>query len=593
MLADFKSIKNRRLSTMYPVSWLLMAAALYLGLLPFPWSTLPGHGLSLTLNILAWMWLSLVGALLLINSNENRIRGGRIALSLLAGCTLMSLPLIWTDADAIVLSLSRIAGIWALAIFFILMLQFPLRGDLRRGLYAIIVCAGLVQVCLSMWQVIYPLSAGDYLFYSFRGANGRPLGSLLHVNLLGSFLATGMGCALWLLLTARGHITSFAMMLCAALLCAGVVMTESRSAWIAASMIGLFMLMGFATRKRRLLATVIFFLTVGVLVGQECLSLRPGDLNSFTAVDYPATAADIRPTDVSERLDLHRINSGEERIAMLRGTSEIIRSHPLIGTGLSSFEIRFPEYLARSGIDNPFTVSVPFPHNEMLYVWSEGGVLAVAGLLIWFGVWLIPFRYPLKNRKLSLTACRGALTLPIVIHIMLEYPLYQSTVHALTLLLLVRLALPVMPVRRCKMHCYKGVRIAGLGVSIACLTFMASALQSARMLQEAESFRLIDGTPLQQVMNPFAQPARLRFDNAVHALMQFNLTQNHEWLAVFHLQASAWLRHHNDANMTASMMQLAVMRNDGATAEKWRLRGCLSFPRDPRFQCQPIHSDRK
>ncbi|OUC39420.1 putative membrane protein [Enterobacter sp. J49] len=593
MLNELKTFTTRRINVLYAASWLVMATVLYLGILPLPWVTLPGQGLSLTLNILVWMWLSIAGAMLLLKSNMCRIRGGRLAVFLLAGCTLMSLPLIWTATGSILLSLYRLTGLWALAFFFILLMQFPLRGCLRRGLYAIVVFACLVQVFLSVWQIVFPLSAGEHLFYSFRGANGRPLGSLLHVNLLGSFLTTGLGCALWLALTARSYAFSMAMMLCACVLCAGVVITESRSAWLAAFVICPFLLMGFAKYKPRLLIGVILFLSAGILAGHVGLSLRPVDLNSLMVPEISTTSADYRPTDVSERLDLHRHHSGQERIAMLRGTIEIIKAHPLTGTGLSSFEVRFPEYLAQSGVDNPFTVSVPFPHNEILYVWSEGGVIALTGLLIWLGVWLIPFHSLLNRRRISLTACRGALTLPIMIHIMLEYPLYQSMIHAFTLLLLVRLALPVTFVRSATRFAHKSVRIAGLGVSAACMTFMITGLQSSRMIQEAESFRLMDDMPLQQVMNPFAQPERLRFDNAVYALVQYNFTQNHDWLNVFQRQASQWLQHHNDASMTASMIQLAEMRNDGATAEKWRLRACLSFQRDPRFDCSSSSSNRK
>ncbi|WP_185812858.1 Wzy polymerase domain-containing protein [Enterobacter sp. WCHEn045836] len=568
----------------YTVASLMLFALLYIGILPWPWTTLPGRGLSLTLNLLVWSWTSVFCILLLLFPGMRHFRGKRTAMYLLAGCFLMSLPLIWS-ADSASLALYRLAGLWAFAAFFILLMQFPVRGGLRRGFYIIVVIAGLIQVLLSVWQIVFPFSAGEYLYYSFRAANGRPLGSLLQVNLLGSFLATALVCALWLAMNTRTVVRRIVFFLAVTILCAGVTLTESRTAWLAAFVTSVVLLSGIVPVKKNVRITAALFLAVGVIAGQGLLSQRPSDLSGFSAVAGAAESTDARPTNVGERLASNRQYSGTERTLMIRGALDMIKAHPLKGTGLASFEVRFPEYLNKGGYDTSFTVTVPFPHNEILYVWSEGGVLALGGLILWLWVWLAPFRGYFRNRRLSQSIGRGALTLPIMVHVMLEYPLYQSALHAITLLVMLRLAMPVQEKHTVGIPAMKVMGKGGLVLCLASVVFMVTGLQSAQKIKEAESFRLMDPVLLDEVINPYAQPERLLFDRAVSGLVQFNMTQNYGFLSVFYDSAEKWLRNHNDANMTASMMQISTMNENNVLAEKWRKRGCLSFRQDPRFKC--------
>ncbi|MHA6679787.1 PglL family O-oligosaccharyltransferase [Enterobacter cloacae] len=571
----------------YAMASLVLFALLYIGILSWPWATLPGRGLSLTLNLLVWIWIAIFSLLLLQYPGLRHLRGKRTAMILLAGSFLMSFPLTWSGGSAS-LSLHRLAGIWALAAFFILMMQFPVRGDLRRGFYSIITVAGLIQVLLSVVQIVSPSVAGEYLSYSFGAANGRPLGSLLQVNLLGSFLATALVCALWLAMNARTMVRGCLFFLAVAILCAGVTLTESRTAWLAAFVTTVILLSGIVPAKKNVRIAAVVFLAAGIIAGQGVLSQRPSDL---TAVPNAVESKDVRPTNVGERLSYNRHYSGAERRAMFSGTLDMIKAHPLKGSGLASFESRFPEYLSKGGHNNPFTVTVPFPHNEILYVWSEGGVLALGGVILWLWVWLAPFRNYFHNRKLSQTIGRGTLTIPIMLHVMLEYPLYQSAIHSVTLLVLLRLAMPVQGKNLVDRTTMKIMMKGSVIVCLATVAFMVTGLQSAQKIKEAESFRLMDPVLLDEVINPYAQPGRLLFDRAVSGLVQFNMTQNYDLIPAFYNNAEKWLRHHNDANMTVSMMQIATMNKNYALAEKWRKRGCLSYRQDPRFKCQAVTTD--
>ncbi|MFQ9621647.1 MAG: Wzy polymerase domain-containing protein [Enterobacteriaceae bacterium] len=85
-----------------------------------------------------------------------------------------------------------------------------------------------------------------------------------------------------------------------------------------------------------------------------------------------------------------------------------------------------------------------YPHNDLLFWWVEGGAVALLGLLVLgvSGFWLL-LRRP-GVRQLALLAC----LMPILLHTQLEYPLYQSPVHWLLVLILVTWPIAVHPANR-------------------------------------------------------------------------------------------------------------------------------------------------
>lgn len=573
--------------------WPFLALLSLILLLSLPWSTLPGPGLTVTLNLLVWLWVSVVTLILIGCLRRHRLQGGKITVWLVSGGVLMTLPLGWTPHFLQTDALYRIAALWTMAGFLWLLLQYPLRGAARRRIYALVALAGVIQVLLSIWQLLWPNLAGAWLGYDFLSANGRPLGSLLQVNLLGSWIATSLACAVWLSLSASGASGRRWASGCSVLLSAGLMLTQSRSA-LAGGGLATACLLAFAYRNfyRRRAFMAALCIAAGLIIGQIGLQLRPPLLTSVATAAASKTLADARPDNVDERLDWNRRRSGEERQLMLAGAADIISRHPLAGSGMGSFETEFPQALLRRGIANPFTVTVMHPHNELLYVWSEGGIAALGGLLFWLAIWWQPFR---GRRALRLTGSsavtsRGALTLPLMFHVMTEFPLWLSAGHAVLLLLLIRLALPICATRRSGSNKTPGtVRHSAAAmvaaISLAGMLFIATGLQSAFWLRDAESFEMRDSTPFTRMTNPYAQPDRLLFDTSVNALMEFQQTRHPQWLRQFKRDAEKWLAHHNDANLTATMMQLAEMQQHPDKVKYWRWRGCLSFARDPRFTC--------
>lgn len=580
------NIKKHWQDVIFPALFLLLLI-LYLGIAVFPWSTLPGTGLNSTSNMLTWIWCAVFALCFIPVIWRRTIRRGNNARYLLIGSTLMSLPLLWTPAEMQLGALYRLLGLWALAGFLLLLIQYPIRGDQRRAIYALLIFASVVQTALALGQVLVPEWLWKGFNYDFIASEGRPLGSFKQVNILASFLATGLLCAVWLRLSGSDRhrtVLNFS----ALFITVGLVFTQSRSMWLAA-LLGVGIIMLISPAPGRVRHTTLVVLVIGIAAGKVGLQYRPDSLIS-TQENHPV---DVRPMNTQARLDWNKRQSTNERIYLAKGAWELIKTSPLQGHGLNSFETAFPQALNRAGTANPFTVTVTHPHNEVLFVWAEGGISALAGLLLWGMVFAQPFKTFFSTPRWRVIA-RGTLMLPLVAHVMSEYPLYMSAVHGVTLMVLLWLSLPA----RNKKNILPGQSFARnrfvLGGAILCsictIGFMATGLKSSEYIREAEQFSLRYSPPLYQMSNVWAQPERLEFDRAVNALAGFSATRRTEWLAVFQRNAARWLMVHNDANLMNSMLQVVRFQKDSEAEKYWQKRACLSFPHDERFACRNTSS---
>jgi len=251
-----------------------------------------------------------------------------------------------------------------------------------------------------------------------------------------------------------------------------------------------------------------------------------------------------------------------------------------LGAGAGSFESVWPDALASTGQVSSFEHTVTHPHNEILFVLAEGGIVALSGLVLFAGIFCIPL---IKGSHRSRTI--WALTLPIALHCMTEYPFYLSAVHAVIFLLLLRLSWPVrlLKLREVSLSLKRFILIAVGGLCLWGMFFLHTAWQTRAILRTAERSGLTDTELLKDVPNSFAQYDRLQFNRCVSELMAFNQSRKTAHLNQFERCASSWLHVHNDANMTASLITIAKSKGDLEAAEKWRIRGHRDFPFDPRF----------
>ncbi|HEC2037744.1 TPA: O-antigen ligase family protein [Klebsiella oxytoca] len=369
-------------------------------------------------------------------------------------------------------------------------------------------------------------------------------------------------------------------------ICAALTLTQSRTGVLGLTLTSL--LVALADRKRlrgRPLAVLcrIIFLT-SLLVwcfGISLWAMPSGD-----------------PVDLTHEM------SNRERLLMLDGATRMVATHPLTGYGLGSFESVFPKVMVDAGLQMK-SDTVTHPHNEILYVASEGGVVALAGLLILGGVWFWPLVWRLyyaplhgmcpdtgrwlSGRKgLSSSGWLLPLTgLPVVVHIMLEYPLYLSAPHLLLLLLLFRIGLPEAGLHMCRLPaCIHLFVLPLLMVVIAgILSILQAGFTTQRALSRAEAEMNQGLLPVlpSSGWQTLTQAERLELDQHMLSALTPGFLQRPEDTAAFWLWGQRWLAVHNDAEVSAAMMLIAQHRGDSASEERLRVNAARVFVNDPRF----------
>jgi len=139
----------------------------------------------------------------------------------------------------------------------------------------------------------------------------------------------------------------------------GLVLTWSRGAWLAA-VLGLAVLLSTASIRRIWPGLLVTFVTLGVRA-------------PFVAPRWSWHLGRLRDIAVTE--------GPFSRTAVWRVVPRIVASHPILGTGLSTFQFEYERYREQYRAV-PFA---PFAHNLFLNFAAETGVLGLAALFFVLG----------------------------------------------------------------------------------------------------------------------------------------------------------------------------------------------------------------
>lgn len=545
-------------SLRYPAAYkgltLLLALWLCAGMLVY----LPdngGSGLALPFNILCWivMATSVVWLTVTLPSNLLRICWRKSGLWLLpCGAFFWSLPLLWSPTPALMrFSLAHVIALWGFLGLLWLFLRVPFSERRLQCWLRIIGYAALLQAIWGFLQVVNLSPASEL-------AASRPTGIFQQANVLASFSATGLACLLservmikspprlldWLTVTALFFL-SFMLVLC-----------QSRAGWLGGIFSTLIICTASIRQRQRftLLLRQIMPLLIGVafaiawqrgLIDAGLQALIPG----FTGLHL-----------ADWFIEIDKAGSTHERLYILHTTWGLIKSHPFTGVGYGGFESAFAnETLATHGVFNEATLI--HPHNELLYAWAEGGIIAILGLLLMISGVL----YTLWKRGNRFWPA-VALLLPIAIHMNLEYPLYQSVPHGMVLIML--LSLVLRPSETENMSHTNSKFIATL--TRGCLLFFAlvvvalmlCALQTQQTLIQFERqnlypFALQETSSDSPFWFPASQANRIDYDKHVALLIRYNLTHEEYLLVQFEQWAQGYLKQHNDPNIMQSRILIA------------------------------------
>lgn len=250
----------------------------------------------------------------------------------------------------------------------------------RRWLYNTILGAGAAVSALALLQyaglitLLLPVFPGyDQPAYSVFG----------NQDLLGGYTAFTLVLflSLWFRSKKRKRGFSLFQAMVFALLLAALIVSSSRSAWLAAALGGLSIILlpgGIQRLRRSLRARHRNALFLLLLVAMALLALSAAQL-------YERSAASFSEDDVG----------GHARLWFWAGAADMIRDHPWLGVGLGQFAYWSPSYQGRvlwaPGGETYYhnELHTDHAHGELLDWMSETGI---AGILCWIVFFILTFR---------------------------------------------------------------------------------------------------------------------------------------------------------------------------------------------------------
>ncbi|EOE5652241.1 Wzy polymerase domain-containing protein [Cronobacter sakazakii] len=428
----------------------------------------------------------------------------------------------------------------------------------RRTILVVVFVLALGQTTVSLLQVFCPPLAMRLYEYDWLRNHGRPYGIFQQVNLLASFLASGMGCGFLLLMQQRLRRN---VLLCTAglsLLTFVLVLNQSRAGAIGALLIVLCLA---ALLWRQHPARSAAALTLMII--------------SAASAWYITQHTTVLVNGVPYSLARSYGESTRERWQMLCITWHMIMLHPWAGWGYGTFEYAFSRFvLAHPEYGYTYSSIVTHPHNELLYAWFQGGVVALSGMLLLFAGWV----------KIVMSAWRqgrvqsgyALLIIPLLVHLNLEYPFYQSFVHFGLFILLLRLGIidkPHCQTQRAKLS----LRVTIAAAAAALMAFSLTALYAGYQLTMFERGHLAN-FPRPAPWYFALQGERAEFDENVSRLIDYNRTHNSADLDTFMSWAARYSLRHNDKNVWQSMIVITQSRGDNVTIARLRAQYNRLFP---------------
>ncbi|UAA39095.1 O-antigen ligase C-terminal domain-containing protein [Paraneptunicella aestuarii] len=457
--------------------WLPIPGFFLLGTLYYQ-PNMGGTGTDLPINLLGWMCFSISLAIGLWRLQQtNKLKFNRNLLFLGGLIAMLFIPFMYGNSNPQASTWFQILALPAIGLFLLLSQQFIVTRKTRHILMTGLSIAISAQVLLGLAQ----LYVMEHHF--------KPFGHFQQINLMGSYIMTGYASYLYLSLT---HRPRFPLLLIMALLSFGIGILSaelgSRGTVLAGIVISILCSWQILrTRQWHVLVLIVGF-ALGSIVGFTL---------GKSAIESTNTMA-------------HYQSDGEREI-LYPQVFELIEKNLITGVGYGNFEAAYTYLGAEKAIEtgNPKWVqhNMSHPHNELMFWFAEGGIVAGAaalGFFIAMIVWLMPY---FRRNQHSVIA----LFFPIALHALTEYPLQTSFTHLLVLLVLIRLFILSSAIQ--KQSTVKSIYIpsqiqtifrpVALFVLIGCVSFSLTGLHTINLVLEYELAAEKTPAPYLRIINPF------------------------------------------------------------------------------------------
>ena len=456
---------------------------------------------------------------------------------------------------------SGVILLFLMLVIWLAMAWIEFTPDLKRKILCAIFIIAVAQCFIGMIQSFMPNLALSWFEYNWLRNQGRPYGIFQQVNLFASFLATAAGCGCLSLFQEPRLLVRRLYLGGLSLLAFMLALNQSRTGELGAIAIVL-MLSGLHWRSQQKCCLSIFFV---MLIGAT--------LGSWV-VQHMVILVDGQPHLLSRTY----IASNLMRWNIIRVTWQMILDKPWSGWGYGSFPVQFARYLlAHPELKKIDFVVITHPHNELLFAWFQGGIIALCGMLLLVSGWVNAIIKSIRRGPQATGAV--LLIVPLLLHLNLEYPFYQSFIHLGVFVLLLRIGFDENGKQFSLVKAKKCTRLnytLGAVLGVMLLTYSGIALYANAQLTCYERQGL-EEFPVPMPWYFYSQPDRASFDSMVALLVDYNNSRNNNDLSLFMQQAVPWSERHLDKNVLLSMRSIYHFRGDvRAAAEVQKLYSAVS-----------------
>ncbi len=304
---------------------------------------------------------------------------------------------LWLSVQTLRYMLEAAAVIWIG-----LHMQHEKQQSLWALFFGILFCAiiGMVQfftqerfssVLLGM-HAAPVFEAGTSVVVDATGRWLRAYGLFAHPNIFGGSMVLGLFVCTQLLLSYTKKTTQGFLLFAGGICSVGLYLSYSRSAWLAAMVLGIALLLHIQVREKIKTLFLIYCVVWGIL----------------TALLPSLMLTRMFPVRMHETASLHeRIAGGEEAL-------HLIAQAPVLGVGIGHYTQALQQYMP----DMPIWYYQPVHMVPLLFLaeWGIVGLLLVAALLIYFCV----------SQKITQKVAWSMLLVPVVPIMLFDHYLYSS-----------------------------------------------------------------------------------------------------------------------------------------------------------------------
>jgi O-antigen polymerase len=447
-----------------------------------------GSGLYITPNIISWIFVTLLISIGLFRIiNKQLIIYNRALVFVSIGFVCLIVPAFYNQSQFMEIT-PRLLGFAGGLLLLSSLIQLKLTAKYKQTILFILLIGISVEAIIGLLQ-LFILMPFDIQITGYTPIHERPYGSFMQPNVMASFMATGVCLAFYTLNnksseqsnnsnnTSITKITSCTTYFCLFSCTLLIITLQSKTGYLGL-LIGLLFLLPIFKHNFKVLSRGIFITVLG----------------GVTGVVFMISGQSV---DRGENLyqDKHRAE-------MYVTSTKMYLDKPITGYGYGSFARSYIEYERDNGLREVNTSNkhgdLYHPHNETLYWLTEGGLMALIGLIIFcFAYCRLLYKKPI-TKSLPIIA----LITPILIHTQTEYPFYHSALHWVYFIFFIWLAIDTfdnpkaIPVKNTFT-----IKLLSVLILLFILPFMFSALHTSVQMEKFRASNHTDSAAFESIIN--------------------------------------------------------------------------------------------